>query len=457
MQFFMNFALFLLAVFGAFASLNARADIYNREFTTPKELAEAKNNEIDHQKRKKYPNVKIGFIQELFFDSLIRSQPHGTSTNSGRGYSYTRGYFNFGLAENILLNSTLAMEPVSQHYNHPYGLTNYASGTNTIQSFSGEGLFVEELNLSYKNNNIEIFLGKFNPVFAAGAQRYSKIFDNDWYGISGTQTNFGYQLREKVGGRLDVTILNDREVFFDGFKKNKNKDDYENIDDNESEKPLFNQFLRLSLAGYKNDSSDLFLSTISNKNNAYYNNAAGRDSRFRSYSAAVDGYLRSPISKTTINLSSRAAYNNDIKMANESGHGYAAQHVFYLPSKIKLGGFAEYVKIDNFAGIKNSGQKYETYSVFASASGVSLSYVINKFRSSNGEQINGLYFVPQNQMYSEFLNDRFNSREVSIGYEFSSGVAIKMGRKHYYNIYRLNNQINNLEADQVSIRYRINY
>ena len=439
---------------------NTFADIYNREFLTPKEITEAKQNEIDHQKRRKYPNVKIAFIQEFLVDNLVRDQNNSASANT-RMYQHSKGFFNFGLTRNIFLNSTLSIEPVSNQYNNPYGVVDYADNNYSIKSFDRNGLIAEELNISYKNEKVQIMLGKFNPIFAAGAQRYSKIFDNDWYGISGTSTNMGYQLREKLGARLDFIFLDDREVVFTGFSRyNKsqylNHDDEDDDDENE-DNTLFHQYLRLSMSTYKNDNTALFNSAISPKNDIYYNNSVGMDSRFRSYSIALDGYLRSAFSKTVLNISNRAAYNNDSKMSNESANAIAGEHVFYLPGKVKFGSFGEYVAVKNFAGIGNANQKYTTVAAFMGFSGISVNYVMNRFISDGIANINNVYFANGNIVYQPFLSDRYTAREFSIGYEFENGIAIKLGRKRYSDISRGSKTLNNLDADQISVRYRINY
>jgi hypothetical protein len=454
-----------------FAFSTSFADIYNGDFTGPDEVVSDKKLQQKNNTKKKYPNVNIAFINEIYFDNISNQL---SDSIGNRFYTTARTFLNFNITKNLFLNSNIVVQPVDKDYNNPQGFMDYSSGRYSLSSFNNHGLIAEELNLSYKYEKVELFFGKFNPLFGAGSQRYSKIFDNDWYGISGTATNFGYQMREKIGARLDITLLNDEIFSFNDFKKtfsrkkkhSKNEDfDDDFLDEDESEssfsssRGMFSKFARISFATYKNDESDLFKSSFASKNPTYYNNSIGNNSRLKSYVISFDSYLKSAISKTAVNVSHRRAYNDisDSNARSELANSYAFQHVFYLPARSKIGGFAEYAQISNFAGFDSANQRYRTLSAFAGFNGVIISYVLNKFSSGSSLDSNFAAFSSTNQVYQPYLSDRYSSREVSIGYDFNSGIAVKLGRKKYYDIYRGSNSIGSLNADQVSIRYSINY
>jgi hypothetical protein len=241
-------------------------------------------------------------------------------------------------------------------------------------SLSDESLFIEELKLNFKNEDLEFFVGKYNPDFGKSWDKkrrstyFTKFFGRD------------YQLREKIG--VGVTAL---------FE--------------ESE---------LSFFPFFNDNTDLSNSTINRrgKNKSEYK-MSGNNNSLSSYVIALTGKNFLSLDKLSYHLAYKKIDVDDEKLAQEDGFLASFEYLFDIGYKTSIVPFYEIVKSNNFNGNRNKDVIHQTLSLNFNYSSWNLaaSYFT---KDINDIDING-------DIYDQYI-------EYNIGYKISDNMTIDFSR-----------------------------
>lgn len=407
----MRFVSYFCTFFFAFSGI-ALADIYNPNSINRKQSFEESVTSASP--------IEIELTHEIFADFVTPEQNSPESISTRRFYTIFRPNFKFNFSDNVSLDTTWSFEDVGQNSRNPYATDELMSRNIQSSTFDNHGLIVEQLMFKFTPlKSIEFSVGKINPVFGAGYNRYSRdIFDNNWYGISGTFLNTGYELREKLGFQLNVKFV-----------------DTETVEQ------------RFTLSAFRDDDSDLFDAIGTNKGNGsptairssrydYYPNNAASDDSFRSYSISNSGKIKFGDEKSIFayNLSHR--YQLSDNQVSEDGYAASANYRYFLSYYTKLGAFLEHVRINNSNGIKNNDQNYFTSSVYMNYSGFNFALLYSNFSNSLQDYKVGI-----------------RTTEISLGYDFESGIGAYIARR---NIDSKNSQ-NGVDVNMVNIRYRVKF
>jgi hypothetical protein len=287
-------------------------------------------------------------------------------------------------------------------YQTPYASNSYLA-SQTSSFIGGHGASLQEAYLTFKQKYVNFSVGKFNPIFLSGYNRYSSFFDNDWYGVYGTFINRGYQMTDKLGLNLEINIIDTirHKVFIRGYLF---KNDESNLFTNPSiTSTTISGFLTPQMTGYPSQ------------------RVAGENSGLKSNVISVEGSLTSKdYGILRYNMSYRRQSVNDARsnaFTDETGYGTSLQYVQRFFNSVKILGFTEYAKIQNAAGIRDFDENYITAAISGSIIGWHAGYILNIYDSTGSS--NGFYL---------------RSQESNIGYEFDSyNLGIYLAKRSLVN------------------------
>ncbi|MEO1249059.1 MAG: hypothetical protein AAFW76_04390 [Pseudomonadota bacterium] len=129
--------------------------------------------------------VTIELQNDYTFDSS------DTANELNDTFATIEGALSFALGPESSIHSTLVIEPITD----PTG----------DRFFEDHGLYAEELFFSHNFENVEIVLGKFNPGFGVAWDTAP--------GIYGTDFAEDYELTERLGAGVNVSLGGDQHVF----------------------------------------------------------------------------------------------------------------------------------------------------------------------------------------------------------------------------------------------------
>lgn len=127
-----------------------------------------------HAEDKSFPELSGSVLFEVENDKILDSD----ASEVNALYATVEPYLVLSFTDNVALESSLIYEPVL-----------YEAGENTF--FENEGLYAEELKLTYSEKRFDLFAGKFNPDFGVAWDLAP--------GIYGTDFAEEYELTERIG------------------------------------------------------------------------------------------------------------------------------------------------------------------------------------------------------------------------------------------------------------------
>jgi hypothetical protein len=387
-------------VFFSFVFCGAFADIYNPLSIGRPALKLKSNDEF---------NVSVELINEVFFDNI---RTNNTSRN--RAYIYLRPNIAVNFNKFVGFETNWNFEDVGLNYRNPLGVRDYFGQNRGSQYFSYQGLIFEQAKLRLGNDHLKVYFGKFNPAFGAGFNRYSReFFDNNWYGAHGTFLNTAYELREKIGMNAEIYTAK--------------------INDFTS---------KFNIALFRNDSTPLFDSLLTSKNADYYPNkttnsndllgfsldfrGAGHSTRFTNR----DDNLSYTVSYRELPVKKRVIEGGGVQ--KERAFAFSSQYYIFVLEGLKIGTFAEMVRIFNYNGFDNNRHDYKTFSLYANFHGLNLASLINTFKNNLNQSKLDIF-----------------TREISIGYDHPIGLGVYISNRLIK--YTAQDVYNN----SLSLRYRI--
>jgi hypothetical protein len=338
---------------------------------------------------------------------------------SGKIRFFNNIYFN----KNISFNSYLKLQDVKNL--NPLTQTSISNNNGKDRYFRDIGLFAEELNFRYHNENQEkkignnFILGKFNLGFGSAWR-----WDRGLWIHSLAET---YKQVEKIG------IAN---VLQAGNIKKTGQ-------------------YNLGFSMFTNDRKNLDNALFSNKHSGSKSLATPGDTRaLKSYNLSLDvnfdfdknEKLNYHFSYLNLAVNGKDSQVNPYKIADQKSFAFGGNYKHPLNDKIYLDNLIEYVKINNFMGDSDRLRGYLTLnSILKYQKNWSLLLGNSRLKDRN---LNGLSF---NQ----------NLSEISLGYEFDKNnyfdkLTIQLGYRHN-RIAFLGHNVQTQSSQGLLIRYYKNF
>lgn len=234
-----------------------------------------------------------------------------------------------------------------------------------------EAIFIEELKINFENEDLEFFVGKFNPHFGNG---WNKKRRSSFFTILFARD---YQLREKIG--LGVTAL---------FE--------------ESE---------LSFSTFFNDNTDLSNSAINRrgKNHADYK-MPGNNGSLSSYVIALSGKNFLTLEELFYHLSYKKI-DDDRDLSEENGYLANFEYLWQITSKTSIVPFYEIAITNNVNGARGRDVMHQI-------AALNFNYSSWNFTAS--------YFSKDTAEINNEISDKYI--EYNIGYRISDNMKIDCSR-----------------------------
>jgi hypothetical protein len=304
-----------------------------------------------------YPHVYFDMKAEVFYNKLSSSN----AEIDGQSLLYTKSDLTLDLNTNeyFTIHTQFGLEKIKG-----FGFAPAAFNVNKKKEsiFYGTSLTAKELTARFNFDRVKFDIGKFGPIFGAGSDRGNDFFYENWYGISGTEINEGYALEEKIGAKLNVSIIerNDTKVNFE-------------------------------LSAFTNDNSTLYNKPffvereIENFTVPLVNKRlAGSANGLKSHSASLQGFYGfADRSILSLGLGYRGQFSSENNVF-ESGAVLSGGYTKIFFDDLVISSFAEWAKITNAYGLKNFDERYLTGSFSAGFAGVKLGILRNYYRGELG-------------------------------------------------------------------------
>jgi hypothetical protein len=338
-----------------------------------KQLIEENAEEISEQEKS---SLKPKLTNRLVLD--VNLDDEYQSTDRKREYNDTYGrmrlFSGYNFAKNFSLNSFIRIDPVYQS-SEATRRNNLANGGGDI-SFENEGLFLEELNLTYNGKKHAFVLGKFDLNFGT-AWRWNR-------GIWTYNIAENYRQNEKLGVNGIYRLGNAKTTGLYEF----------------------------SYGIFKNDRKNLDNSLITDRDSNSKSDAiAGDSGGLQSYITSLDinfdfsqqEKLSYHFSYINLGVNSRASLVNPNKIADQKGFVAGMNYKYPVQKNYIIDGLLEYAAIKNLNGNSDVGEKYFTANV------------INRFYENWNVTLG--YANRDNSHVGQY-GFTSNLTEISMGYEF---------------------------------------
>lgn len=278
-------------------------------------------------------------------------------------YTTISPYLNFALTEHLAVEASLVFEPVQD--------TDPGDDT----EFENEGLYAEELKVSWTTDNYSLFAGKYDPTFGAAWDITPGVF--------GTTFAEDYQLLEKIGVGGSYTIG----------------------DDNVGEHTITaNTFFA--------DTTFLSDSWITKRGELDKDDGGVSNTEdLSSYSITLDSENPFGLDGLTTNLGYRSQAEGDADVGTDREDGYVvgANYTFALTPEIEANVIGEW------AGIRNTDGSDDETDYYTAGLGLAL----------GGWNVATSYTARNTESTTADTDD--NMFQVSGGYGFENGLTLDVG------------------------------
>jgi hypothetical protein len=384
--------IFLIAIFclNIFTLKIAKANIKSYIETTKSEYQETSKN--------LYPFVYFDFKTEILFnnDEILNKEEKRNTL-----FSESNLILDLNFNQNFAIHTDFEITKIKGETFTPTSLLQEQPSKGI---FYGQSLLTKELSALFTFNKAKIYIGKISPRFSAGNERWSEIFYDSWYGISGTFLNKGYALDEKLGIKTNV------EIFSSDIAK-----------------------LEFQGAIFKNDNTALYKKPLMEERDRpnWGKRQAGNTVSIKSHSLGFQGFVGlSSRDAISFSIAYRSQFSDDIS-GSEKGFSTAIQYNKTFFDDLILTIFAENVTIWNAYLLNKETSLKEDYNTIS----LSLSFA--------GFRVGGL------QNYYKGLA-RIRLTEYFIGFEVpKTNLAFFVSKRDY----RLPEK--NISGLGFNIRYRI--
>lgn len=298
-------------------------------------------NSFAQESKTNFPRIDGEFLLMLQSDYLSSAKDSGANKNNN--IIYGEADFALRFDRNWSLKTNWRFFPESQLSSHQeYDFQRYHSILNSSRGFNIDdpSLIIEELKVDFVNEDLNFFVGKFDPEFGKAFKKEKRIGVYTWL------FNEDYNLREKIGGGVSALL--------------------------ENSKITFNTFF--------NDTTSLSKSALNERGRAPRTDGiSGSNGTLSSYSVSMEGQDLFNVTNLYYNLGYRnLGINEAPNRKRESGYTLGLEYLFNLNPNTKLIPLLEIVKINNFGGAQDRDALYYTLSAMATYSSWSASLTYNK-------------------------------------------------------------------------------
>lgn len=243
-------------------------------------------------------------------------------------------------------------------------------------NFDEMGLIIEELKIHFQNDDIKLFVGKFDPTFGTAHRKAKRI------GVFTSQFTEDYNLREKIGGGA-IALL-------------------------ENSKIQFNTFF--------NDNTSLSRSAFNDRSRARRNDGlAGNTGTVSSYSLTMEGEDLFGVKNLFYNLGFRSlGVDKNQNHKRENGYVIGAEYLHKIGKESSVIPFAEFVTLSNMSGFKGRNAQYSTLAV------------IGNYHNWNSSLSFVSRSIDKNSFYERYTFDR--QLQLSVGYKFTNNITVDVSR-----------------------------
>lgn len=328
------------------------------------------------EKPKSFPNISGNVLFQVQGDRVLSTDKTGVSANNAFVYIEPNLALNFNRNWSIKTDWRLQPNDVLTTRDPVYP-ERYRTFLQTGRGLNVDdmGLIVEELKLQFENEDMRMFIGKFDPTFGTAWRKEKRI------GVFAAQMTEDYNLREKLGAGVSG-LLEDSKITFNTFY---------------------------------NDTTGLSKSAINDRGRAQRKTGlAGSTDTISSYSVSMDGQNLFGNENWYYNVGYRSLGVDDVGgRAREDGYVIGTEYLKKVGYETSLIPFAELVKIDNFTGEKGRDAYYSTFALIGkySAWTASVSHITRNIKQ------------PQR---GTNVSDRL--LQLSIGYKFTDNLTIDVSR-----------------------------
>lgn len=321
------------------------------------------------------PTVSGDFLTQFKADRVLTTQKSGVSPNNA--YVYIESNANLNFNKNWSIKTNWRLQPnktlTTRDSNNPERYRTFLSDTRGFDP-QDSGLIAEEIKLDFKNDDMEFYLGKFDPTFGTAYNKKKRI------GVFTAEFAEDYNLREKLGSGIAANL--------------------------ENSKITFNTFF--------NDTTGLSNSAVDHRGRANRSNGiSGNTGTLSSYSVAIDGDTLFGIEDLYYNAGYRSlGVDNIATKKRETAYVVGAEYLYRIGYKTSIIPFFEGVKINNFGGFENRNAVYTTAAVIGkySAWTASVSSLTRNIQNNPAGTAN------QRQL------------QLSIGYKFTDNISLDVSR-----------------------------
>ena len=329
------------------------------------------------QQKGEFPNIEGEILFESISDHILSTSASNVKENSS--YVNVESYLKFNINQNWSIISNFYYNPfIERNANSPERTRSILSDDRKI-NFLENGIILEEIKLSFENDDLRFSAGKFNPEFGSIWQKKKKT------GIFTTKLAEEYELREKIGVSLDI-LFDDAQI---------------------------------SLSSFFSDNTDLSDSALFVHRGSLprSNGQASNTSTLSSYTITAKGQDPFDIENLYYNIGYRYQDTDNITGFDaESGYVIGLEYLYELPSTLKLIPVGELVVIDNFTGFEGVDASYFTLGVVA------------KYQNWNFAVTNIDKRINNTAAFGDVRDYLF---EILIGYQLKNGIKLDVSRADF--------------------------
>jgi len=320
------------------------------------------------------PNVTGDILMQFKADRILSTNRGGVSPNNA--YAYIESNMSINFDKNWSLKTNIRSMPgntlSTRNQQYPERYRTFFSQSRGIKPQDND-LMIEELKINFENEDLKVFVGKFDPTFGTAYDKRKRI------GIFTSEIAEDYNLREKIGAGFNAFLENSK----------------------------------ISFSTFFNDTTGLSKSAINDRGRATRRESlAGNTGTMSSYAIGIDGDTLFGIEDLYYNLGYRSL-GASAGGVREKGYTMSAEYLYRIGYRTSIIPFFEATSIKNFTGQKDRNAFYTTTAL------------IGKYASWTGS----IALISRNikePLLSSNTNDRFT--QFSVGYKFNDRFALDVTR-----------------------------
>ncbi len=332
---------------------------------------------------KSYPNISGNLLTEIRVDNVNSIKNKRTAIGGNAGYLNAEFKSSLNFDKYWSLKNSINFLPTKpRQYRYPERsrfILGQEEGVDRGINIDDSSLIVEEIKMTYENEDMKFAVGKLNPNFATLYRRNKRI------GFFITDYTEDYEIREQLGYSLSA-ILEDSEITFSNF---------------------FADTTRLSDSGLTGRGK-----------RSRNDNTAANTGTLSSYTITLEGRDFLGVDNLFYNLGYRSlgVEKGITGISRETGYTVNLEYLYQLGRSTFLIPIIEAVKIENFTGKTDRDGKYLTTALIMKYSGWNASAAYTKRETDNNYATAAL-----NKNSDSIL--QFN-----VGYKFENNVALDVSR-----------------------------